>query len=285
MFLTQPQGGQASTAGSGGPSMLDLVRLSAEPVFPAGGEPLYRQIALLTEMRQRQDVLAAGCGRGTSLSYLVKSVGIEGAGVDPDPNLIREAELRAREAGLVDRLHFQRASLDELPYRDGIFDVAIGELSLAALVDPARAIRELVRVTKPLGSVVLVQLTWTGHVDDVRREVLVRHLGARPMLLVEWKQMLRDAGVVELVTEDWSDRPSPFRPKLRTPFPDFAEIFTFREKLAILRRAMQRWGWRGVRGAILREQEIHRLLTTERVLGLTLIKGVKWPIDDGTPGN
>jgi len=260
--------------------MLDLIRLSPEPVFPPGGEPLYRQIARLTEMAPGQDVLASACGRGLTLSFLVRSFGVDGAGVDPDPNVVRDAESRANQTGLVDRLHFQQASLDDLPYRDGIFDVAIGEIGLAASVDPARAIRELVRVTRPMGAVVLVQLIWTGNVDESRREVLVEYLGARPMMLVEWKQMLRDAGVVELVTEDWSDRPSPFRPKLRTPFHDFAEIFTFRERVQIMRRALNRWGWRGVRGAIVREQEIHRLLSSDRVLGLTMIKGIKWSADE-----
>jgi SAM-dependent methyltransferase len=256
--------------------MLDLIRLSPEPIFPPGGEPLYQQIARLTEMAPGHDVLAAACGRGLSLAYLAQSVGIEGAGVDPDPNLVREAESRANEAGLVDRLHFQQAPLDDLPYRDGIFDVSIGEIGLAASVDPARAIRELVRVTKPMGAVVLVQLIWTGNVEEARREILVRHLGARPMLLVEWKQLMREAGLVEVVAEDWSDHPQSFRRRFRTPFPDFAEIFTLREKFAILRRALRRWGWRGVRGAILREQEVHRLLSSERALGLSLIRGIKW---------
>jgi hypothetical protein len=120
-------------------------------------------------------------------------------------------------------------------------------------------------------------------VDPARREVLVAHLGARPMILVEWKQLLREAGVVDLTVEDWSDAPSPFRPSAGGPFPDFAEIFTWREKVGILRRALKRWGWRGVRGALVREREIHRLLTRERVLGLTMIKGTRWSPDKTLP--
>lgn len=263
----------------GGPSMLDLVRLSRAPVFPPGGEEMYRQIARLTEMEEGSEVLDAACGRGVSTLFLASNYGVEGTGVDPDPTLIRDAEERARAAGLEHRATFQAAALDDLPYRDGIFDVTIGEIGLAATVDPARAVRELVRVTKPMGAVVLVQLIWTGNVDPARRSVLVSHLGARPMILVEWKQLLRDAGVVDLLVEDWSDAPSPFRPV--TPFPDFARIFSLREKMSILRRAQQRWGWRGVRGAILREREIHQLLTRERVLGLSLIKGTRWvPAED-----
>lgn len=266
--------------------MLDLVRLSRDTVFPPGGEELYRQIARLTELAPQNEVLDAACGRGVSTLYLARAFGVSGVGVDGDPVLVQQAAARSREEGLEGAFTFETAALDDLPYRDGTFDVAIGELGLAASADPARAVGELARVTRPYGCVVLVQLIWTGNVDPTRREILVRHLGARPMILVEWKQLLRDAGVVDLTVEDWSDAPSPFRPAAAAggaPFPDFSEIFTLRERIGILVRAWKRWGWKGVKGAVLREREIHRLLTRERVLGLSLIKGTKWPRDLTSP--
>jgi hypothetical protein len=58
-------------------------------------------------------------------------------------------------------------------------------------------------------------------------------------------------------------------------------MFTLREKLRILRRALGRWGWSGVRGALVREREVHNLLTRERALGLSLIKGTRWLPDAG----
>ena len=261
------------------PSVLELVRLSTEPVFPPGGEALYREIALQTELARGQIVLDAACGRGLSADFLAASYGVETHGLDPDPALVEEAERRTRDSAHADLLHFQEGDLDDLPYQDGIFDVVIGEVGLASSVDPAKAIRELTRVTRPMGSVVLVQLIWTGDVDEARREILVEYLGARPLLLVEWKQLLREAGVVDLHVEDWSDYASPFRPTIKGPFHDFAEIFSVREKFTILRRAFRRWGWRGVRGAIVREQEVHRLLTRQRVLGLSLIWGTRWSSD------
>lgn len=264
------------TPRAGSPSVLDLVRLSPQPVFPPGGEALYRQIALLTELTRGQVVLDAACGRGIATTFLTENYEVEAHGLDPDEDLILEADLRARSAGLEGRVHFQHSPLDDLPYKDGIFDLAIGEVGLATLADPALAVQELARVTKRRGSVVLVELIWTGHLDEERKQTLVQHLGARPLMLIEWKQLLRDAGVVDLHVEDWSDATSPFRPTSTRAFHDLAEIFTFRQKLDILRRALRRWGWRGVRGAVLREQEIHELLTRQRVLGLSLIRGVKW---------
>lgn len=255
------------------PSMLDLVRLSPRLLFPPGGVDLYRQIALLTDLAQGEEVIDVACGKGVPLEYFVREHGAIGSGVDIDPRLIEVAEARSKKDGIAARLQFQTGRSDALPYRDGIFDVAVGELGMAAHCDPADAVRELVRVTRPGGAVVLVQLVWTAPVDDIRRRVLSEHLGAKPLMLVEWKRLLRDAGLVELHTEDWSDEHTAFRPAVAKPFPDFSEIFSLPEKLAILRRAWARWGWRGVRLVLAREREVHRLLTRERILALDLIKG------------
>ena len=56
------------------PSMLDLVRLSPRRLFPPGGEELYRQIALLTEMRPGLEVLDVASGKGVPLEYFVTPI-------------------------------------------------------------------------------------------------------------------------------------------------------------------------------------------------------------------
>jgi hypothetical protein len=121
--------------------------------------------------------------------------------------------------------------------------------------------------------VVLVQLVWKAPVDENRQRVLSAHLGAKPLMLVQWKRLLKDLAVEDLHTEAWSDEETSFRPQVSKPFPDFAEIFSLPEKLGILRRAGAFWGWRGVRAVLEREREVHRLLTRERILGLDLLKG------------
>jgi tocopherol O-methyltransferase len=253
--------------------MLDLIGLSPRRHFPPGGEELYRQIALLTDMEEHDEVLDVACRRGVSLEYFVRENGVHGSGVDEDPNAIQQAEERAREAGLAGQLQFQAGPSEALPYRDEIFDVAVGELGLAAHCDPGAAVKELVRVTKPGGYIVLVQLVWKAPVDEVRQRVLAEHLGTRPLMLVEWKRRLKDLGVSEVHTEDWSDEETSFRSSVVKPFPDFAEIFSFWEKIGIMRRAWGRWGGRGVRTVLEREYEVHRLLTRDRILGLYLMKG------------
>ena len=236
---------------------------------------LYRQIALLTDMSASDEVLDVACGKGVSLEYFVREFGVEGAGVEANPALVEQAEARSRDMGVADRLQFQTGRPDALPYRDGIFDIVVGEIGLTGHCEPADAVRELVRVVKPGGSVVLVQHVWKAPVDADRQRVLAEHLGARPQMLVEWRRLLREAGVEDVHTENWSDEETSFRPALAKPFPDFAELFTLPEKIGILRRAWRQWGWRGVRTVLARERAVHRLLTRERILGLDLLKGRK----------
>lgn len=255
--------------------MLDLVRLSRRPLFPPGGVDLYRQIAILTDMGEGDEVLDAACGNAVPLEWFVTEYGVHGSGVDVDEALVAAAEARVRRRDLQGDLQLQHRPLDRLPYRDAIFDVAVGELGLTSRADPATAVRELVRVTRPGGAVVLVQLVWKAPVDAERRDVLADHLGVRPLMLVEWKRLLREAGVENLHTEDWSDEETAFRPQVTKPFPDFAELFSLPEKLGILRRAWKRWGVGGVRTVLEREREVHRLLTHERILGLDLVMGFR----------
>ena len=258
--------------------MLDLVRLSTRRLFPPGGEDLYRQVARLTELTPGMEILDVASGKGIPLEFFVREHGVHGTGVEEDAYLIGEAEAHVREERLTGQMSFQKASPGDLPFRDETFDVVVGEVGLAARVDPKKAIRELARVLRPGGRVVLIQLVWKAPVDEDRRRTLSDHLGARPLMLVEIRRVLMDAGVTDLITEDWTDGDTAFRQQAKKPFPDFSELFSVREKLGILRRAWGRWGWRGVLTVFQRETEVHRLLTKERLLGLNLVIGTKPPI-------
>lgn len=257
------------------PSMLDLLRLSPRRLFPPGGRELYRQIARLTGMEAGSEVLVVGCGRGITLEYFVQEYGVHGSGIDPAEKDVLLGQDRVRELSLGDQLQIQPGSPANLPYRDAIFDIVVGELGITASAAPAQAIEELARVTRPGGAVALVQLVWKAPVDEHRREVLEDHLGIRPLMLVEWKRLLREAGVTGVRTEDWTDTETAFRPRVAKPFPDFAELFTLPEKVGILGRAWSRWGLGGVRDVLARERAVHSLLTRERILGLDLLTGVK----------
>jgi SAM-dependent methyltransferase len=187
------------------------------------GRELYHRIALLADVVEGQELLVVPSGRGTTLEYFVQELGVNGSGVDEDLALVEEAEARAREAGILERMHIGTGSMGELPHRDGVFDVVIGEVGLTTRVEPERALTELTRVLKPGGRIAVVQFVWKAPVDPVKRDTIASHLGARPLMLVEVKRLLLAAGVEHLHTEDWSDS-SGLRPAISVPLPFLAEL-------------------------------------------------------------
>lgn len=263
------------------PSVLGVSRLSRAPYLSSGAQALYRRIARAAELTSDDEFLLAPSARGLTTRFLAQVSGASGAGVDPSAELTEDAAAAARAAGLDARLHFDAAQLDDLPYQDEVFDFAMGELGLGASGDPAAAVRELVRVVKARGTVALLQLVWTRQLEPDRAEALVRKLGVRPMLLVEWKQMLRDAGAVDLHVEDLTDAAvTPQQPLLGVA--GLVDFFSLRDRTGVLYRAWRRWGWNGMWEVVLHGNEVRHLIARERVLGLTLIRATRWRGSGGT---
>jgi SAM-dependent methyltransferase len=260
------------------PAVLRLVQMVVLGRWRATGEDLYRELVHLIEPEPGKEILVSGCGDGVTAEWLVQRTGAAVTGVDPSPERIARAEERRRALPTPVHLTYQQSSLDDLPHEDEVFDGAIGEPVLASATDPARAIAELVRVTKPMGPVVLLQPTWSSEIATNARELLVERLGLRPHLLIEWKQMLREAGVVDIQVQDWtSGGPGTATTRATAGRAAVEPRFTWRQKIQIVGRAWRRWGWRTARGAVERETTLLRELARERSIGFQLIKGVKWP--------
>jgi SAM-dependent methyltransferase len=256
------------------PAVLRLVQMVMLGRWRATGEELYREVADLAEARGATDLLVAGCGDGVTAEWLAVRTGAAVTGVDPDPAHIAAAEERRRESPTTATVTFEVASLDDLPHETAVFDAAVGEPAIAAAGDPQRALGELVRVVRPLGHVVLLVPTWTSEIPAADREALVERLGLRPFLLVEWKQMAREAGLVDLAVQDWSEEGPAAR---GAPAPEGVPELTWRQKAHITGRTWRRRGWRAARGAVRRELELIEELSRERALGFQVITGVKWP--------
>lgn len=252
------------------PAVLRLVQSVVLGRWRGSVEPLYRELADLLESAAGKDILVSGCGDGRNAEWLARRTGASVIGVDPDSARMASATLRVDSDERVVNMSFQASPLHDLPFDDAVFDGAIGEPVLAASSDPARAVAELARVVKPYAPVVLCQLTWNADFDAEEREAVIERLGLGLRHLVEWKQMMREAGLVEIEVQDWTD--SGTRGRLGT-----APRFTLRQKLQIASRAWRRWGWRAARGAVDKETQLLQDLAQERAIGFHVIRGVKWP--------
>jgi SAM-dependent methyltransferase len=106
-----------------------------------------------------RDVLDVGCGVG-HWGMLLASVLPEDTrvtGVDREPAWVDEARARALALGLADRFSYQQGVAERLPFPDDAFDVTTCQTVLIHLADPAGAIAEMARVTRPGGLVAVAE--------------------------------------------------------------------------------------------------------------------------------
>ena len=92
--------------------------------------------------------VGAADGRTT---FLLADLGIEIAGFDISPKLVRRAVDRTLQAGLADRVTFFVGDADALPLADESVDYVLAYGVLHHLPDPRRSVREFGRVLRPGG--------------------------------------------------------------------------------------------------------------------------------------
>jgi len=93
-------------------------------------------------------MLDAGCGAGL-LALLASFRGAEVSALDASPNLLAIARQRLPSADI------REGDLESLPFADASFDAVAAVNSVFYAADMAAAMRELVRVTRPGGRVVV----------------------------------------------------------------------------------------------------------------------------------
>lgn len=102
----------------------------------------------------RGEVLEVGIGTGLSLPWYgpgVRSL----VGVDLAAGMLGRARARAADAGFPARLLEMDAQA--LAFPDASFDTVVFSLCLCTIPDPARALREAVRVARPGAAVLLLE--------------------------------------------------------------------------------------------------------------------------------
>jgi demethylmenaquinone methyltransferase / 2-methoxy-6-polyprenyl-1,4-benzoquinol methylase len=80
------------------------------------------------------------------------------AGLDASKGMLALARDKVRAAGLEPRIDLALGDAERLPFEDGAFDAASIAFGIRNLKDRSRALRELRRVVKPGGRVVVLEL-------------------------------------------------------------------------------------------------------------------------------
>lgn len=104
-------------------------------------------------------LLDIGCGPGNIVVKIARRCPrLAVVGLDYSRNMVEAAHRAAAMLGLENRVFFQQAAGGQLPFSSGTFDFVLSNSVLHHLSDPARVIKEMLRVAKPDGTILLRDL-------------------------------------------------------------------------------------------------------------------------------
>jgi phosphatidylethanolamine/phosphatidyl-N-methylethanolamine N-methyltransferase len=99
-------------------------------------------------------VLEVGVGTGLSLPDYKPHLEI--TGIDLAPEMLDKARERIKSAGLTNVTGLHEMDASDLKFPDATFDTTVGMYLITVVPEPEKVMRELARVTKPGGEVMLV---------------------------------------------------------------------------------------------------------------------------------
>lgn len=102
----------------------------------------------------RGKVLEVGVGTGLSLPEY--RTHLEITGIDLAPEMLEKARERVQKDGITNVAGLYEMDAGNLTFADGAFDTAVAMYVITVVPNPERVMRELARVTKPGGQVLLV---------------------------------------------------------------------------------------------------------------------------------
>lgn len=142
-------------------------------------EPIFRRAIHALNLPPGSRGLDVGCGIGLQAMLLAEAVGEAGhvTGVDLSPEFLDCARIIAEKAGISEQVLFQEGDMNNLPFEDVTFDwIWSANCAGYAPGEPLPLLKELARVVKPGGSVII--LAWSSQQLLPGYPVLEAHLNA-----------------------------------------------------------------------------------------------------------
>jgi hypothetical protein len=176
-----------------------------EETLHPGGLNLTKRMAEAADLDREQKILDVGCGRGTSLLFFTRHYGCTGMGVDLSPVSIAVAVKRRAEEGVADRVRFAAGGANKLPCVDNEFDVVFSECTLSLANNKAEVIREMARVVRPGGRIVITDIALKHALSDAfKRELGFVCCFSEALTLDGYQTLALNAGLKSLLVEDHS---------------------------------------------------------------------------------
>jgi SAM-dependent methyltransferase len=236
--------------------------ISALQPWTVVGEAEHRRLMDFADPEDGWEILWVGAGAARAATWWATRREGRGTAIDPDPASIAWAQRAARAAGVDARVTLQSGRADDLPHTEAVFDLVILTLLFDPGVDPEAAIHQAAHVVRPLRPVVAAVPAWSGSPVESADADLNR-VGVRPRFLTAWKQVARDAGLVEIAGE-----------AVLRDGPWLAD-----GAVGSAIRAFATTGLNGVRTALSGPVRTLRALAHRGAVGLAMVRGVRWPAE------
>jgi SAM-dependent methyltransferase len=120
------------------------------------------------DIKSGERVLDVACGTG-NLALPAARNGAKVTGVDIAPNLLEQAQARAKAEGLA--IQFDEGDAEDLPYEDASFDTVITMFGAMFAPRPEATAAELIRVCRPGGRIAMANWTPTGFIGQMFKMV------------------------------------------------------------------------------------------------------------------
>jgi len=117
-------------------------------------------------------VLDVGCGAGAIAVPLAEKLEVHG--LDFSKEMLNLAARRAGESGV--KINFTHGDSHAMPFDDNFFDAAYCKFALWPLTNPEKALKEMVRVVRPGGRLVIMEVDrkkkYEGHKMSFKSRIL-----------------------------------------------------------------------------------------------------------------
>ncbi len=212
----------------------DFMGYMGIPFFNIGGGASIDRLAEMCNIGEGKRILEVGCGTGTNACLLAEKFGCTIIGIDIAEYMVAQAQRRAKEKGLTDKVSFRVGDAYHLDFPDNSFD-AVLTVFVSQFLDPVRAFAEFRRVLRPGGRLGVNEMYRDEAGENVEKakvdhaEKIFRELTDLPFTLRSpriWREALIDNGFNDVEVEAHSNaNEPPYAGNLKEIFGGYGKLF------------------------------------------------------------